>query len=467
MLPLIEIRPAPYVLPVVSARGSHVWPEVGAASTSASTAVPSSPTPAWHPPNSEQCREKVEPIDSPSASAPLHYRSIDILTLAVPTSPPIRAVSFNFKKAARKPCDDATALETVGICFHPGKVVRREVEVAVGWYRMASSLGNVHAQAILGGCYYSGVGTAIDCTKAASLFRSAGEHGHSGAQTNLGYLYSQGEGVQRDRGAAAQWWRLAASQNVPEAQHNLAVSFDVGGAAEAAVKWYKLAAQNGVAGSQSNLAMCYYTGRGVGAKDLKQAVGLWQLAAGQGLAAAQNALGVCSLFGQGCKKNFASALSWYEQAAAQGLVAAQYNLAVCYRDGEPVNVAAAPLPSSAKGKGAGKAKGKAKPRTTAKKGKTGPGSAAAAAPEAVGTKLPMPADQAVATKWFELAAEQGNPLAVAALQKIVAAADAIGKSGQRRRSSFKAAACVVMAQKDAVTKAAPAKKDLGFGKVVE
>ena len=77
-------------------------------------------------------------------------------------------------------------------------------------YRAAAETGDAEAQFNLGLCYHYGRGVAKNLTEAVKWYRKAAEQGHVKAQANLGECYYFGQGVKQDFKEAAYWYRKAA-----------------------------------------------------------------------------------------------------------------------------------------------------------------------------------------------------------------------------------------------------------------
>jgi TPR repeat protein len=124
---------------------------------------------------------------------------------------------------------------------------------------------------------------------AADLMRTAATKGHMAAQFRLGQLLAAGAtGLDKDDKEAVRWYRKAADQNFPPAfnalgwmyehQRGVDESNEVT-ALKSAYRYYRKAAEvppgmigEGFPAAQANLARLYATGKGVPAKDLKEAV---------------------------------------------------------------------------------------------------------------------------------------------------------------------------------------------------
>ena len=179
-----------------------------------------------------------------------------------------------------------------------------------------------------------------DYATALRLWRELADKGDASAQTRLGVMYRDGRGVTRDDLEAVAWLRKAAEQGYALAQTDLGLMYANGRGVprddQQAMEWYRKAADQGHPGAQNNLGFMYGTGRGV-AKDDAQAVQWYRKAAEQGSAVAQSNLG--SMYKDargGLQQDDSQAVDWYRKAAEQGYPIGQRNLGAMYHEGRGV-----------------------------------------------------------------------------------------------------------------------------------
>lgn len=144
---------------------------------------------------------------------------------------------------------NADAQWELGICYHDGIIVAKNLPEAVKWYRKAAAQGNVKAQVLLGACYCEGEGVTKNYPEAVKWYRKAAEQGLAEAQMLLGICYYDGVGVTKNYPEAVKWLRKAAEQGLAEAQRLLGVCYTKGeGVAQnapEAIKWLRKAAEQG------------------------------------------------------------------------------------------------------------------------------------------------------------------------------------------------------------------------------
>jgi hypothetical protein len=106
----------------------------------------------------------------------------------------------------------------LGVLYHDGQGVPKDLGKAAKWFRKAAEQGNAVAQHYLASLYYQGKGVPQDFAEAAKWYRKAAEQGNAVAQLYLASLYYQGKGVPQDFAEAAKWHRKAADQGLSIAQ---------------------------------------------------------------------------------------------------------------------------------------------------------------------------------------------------------------------------------------------------------
>lgn len=234
---------------------------------------------------------------------------------------------------------DARAQFGLGLAYHLGEGVPKDVSVAAKWYLKAAEQGYADAQYYIALCYDEGQGVPKDLTEAAKWFRKAAEQGHAYSQYALALCYEKGEGVAKNSVEAIKWFLKAAEQGDDAAQYALSVRYKKGeGVAKnlvEAFKWCRKAAEQGYSRAQYSLALYYEKGEGV-SKNLVEAAKWYRKAAEQGDPAAQFALAVCYHYGQGVPKNLVEAFKWCRKAAEQNYPKAQGALGASYFSGEGV-----------------------------------------------------------------------------------------------------------------------------------
>lgn len=101
--------------------------------------------------------------------------------------------------------------------------------------------------------------------------RAEAEGGNALAQLKLARAYQAGTGVSRDNALAAMWYRRAAEQGNPEAQDSLGQKHLIGEGLEKnlaeALEWFHKSARQGNPSAMYHLGAAYYNGDGVEVND--------------------------------------------------------------------------------------------------------------------------------------------------------------------------------------------------------
>lgn len=128
--------------------------------------------------------------------------------------------------------------------------VPQDYVAAVKCFTDAAWQGHPDAQWNLGVCYHDGFGVEKNLSEAVKWWRAASEQGHSEAQFRLGLAYSGGDGIDENHSEAAKWMRGPAAKGNPHARHYLAIAFRFGDGVPQnyveAYKWANLAAAQGI-----------------------------------------------------------------------------------------------------------------------------------------------------------------------------------------------------------------------------
>ncbi len=130
-----------------------------------------------------------------------------------------------------------------------GQGVRKNLPLALRWYRKAADLGHAAAQNRLGWMYEKGEGVEADYSEAVKWYRRAAEQGHVNAMNDLGYMYRQGWGATQSYSEALRWFRKAAEKYDSYAEYNMGQMYENGwGVAkdlEEGIRWFRRSAARG------------------------------------------------------------------------------------------------------------------------------------------------------------------------------------------------------------------------------
>lgn len=144
--------------------------------------------------------------------------------------------------------NDAKACYNLGLMYHDGDGVTKNLDETVKWYTKSAELNYKEAQYMLASMVFQRQIQSISYPQAVTYYEQAAKQGHVKSQLNLGMLYFRGDVIAQDMPAAVQWLNLAASNNNSEAQGYMAHLYQQGaGVAQDTVKaamWLMLATQN-------------------------------------------------------------------------------------------------------------------------------------------------------------------------------------------------------------------------------
>src|SRR5262249_25782580 len=109
---------------------------------------------------------------------------------------------------------DQDAMNSIGILYHHGRGVKRNMVEAINWFRRAADAGGAEAMENLGGLYCDGGGGDVEVNypEGLSWLHKADDAGNTAALRKLAQLYEQGKGVSEDLAEAKWWYRRAAEK---------------------------------------------------------------------------------------------------------------------------------------------------------------------------------------------------------------------------------------------------------------
>lgn len=116
----------------------------------------------------------------------------------------------------------------LGLMFHNGWGVERDLKQAHEWYTHAANQGNTDAMYNLGVMYLNGEGVFQSARQALDLFTYAATAGHTPSMHNLGVMYAYGMGCKQDANKAIALWEQAANQGNTIARAALVQAFEQG-----------------------------------------------------------------------------------------------------------------------------------------------------------------------------------------------------------------------------------------------
>ena len=140
--------------------------------------------------------------------------------------------------------------EEIACMYFNGNGVQKDQALALAYYRKATDLGSVHAQACAGVMYYKGYGVAKNIKMAKQYLQPAANRGSIEALRSLGWMCYNGEyGFLTGKGKAFEFWMKSSKLGDAESQINVATSYlgDTWGEEQSyrkAAFWFMCAYQN-------------------------------------------------------------------------------------------------------------------------------------------------------------------------------------------------------------------------------
>ena len=135
---------------------------------------------------------------------------------------------------------NAEAMDFVGHAYLRGAVVKRNPEIAFGYFKAAAEK-SAQAAFNLGQCYFGAQGTEQDIPKALDWWRKAAAKGHGRAASTAAMAYQSGEGVAPDAAEARRLAERAAELKDPSGLVVLGeIQFQAGELDAAKANWTKV-----------------------------------------------------------------------------------------------------------------------------------------------------------------------------------------------------------------------------------
>ena len=219
------------------------------------------------------------------------------------------------------------AMANLGICYHRGWGVEKNVNMAYKYYQLAAERGDASACHNLGGCYLNGEAVTCNDSLAYVWYQRAAKKGYAQSHVMLGKFHEMGwrPAIQSD--SIALLYYLPVSESYPEAAFSAAmilVSQDsISGKSERqlrrspAIGLIERAADQGILAAQKYLADCYRDGHYV-KKSRKRMAEFLSICAQQDDAQCMLRLARCYECGIGIKKNREKAYEYYRKLKEKG-----------------------------------------------------------------------------------------------------------------------------------------------------
>ncbi|MBI2791644.1 MAG: sel1 repeat family protein [Gammaproteobacteria bacterium] len=225
--------------------------------------------------------------------------------------------------------NDPVSQYLVGMMYKRGKGVALNQSEAIKWFTKAAQAGNAASQLRLGKIYSIGNISSPDYVKAVSFFTQAAKQNDHEAQFALALCYQNGLGVNKDLSQSLYWYQQAIQNGLdapklsPEQIHSSSINLKNApgseefkmshGKGDDGFVWLKLAAEKGHMDAQYQVAMHYFNGTQTDQDDAK-AFSWFQKSAEQDYAPAKSFLAWMSFLGIGTTPSQNDAIQWYVSA---------------------------------------------------------------------------------------------------------------------------------------------------------
>ena len=219
------------------------------------------------------------------------------------------------------------AMANLGICYHRGWGVDKDVDMAYKYYLLAAERGDASACHNLGGCYLNGEAVSCNDSLAFVWYQRAAEKGYAQSQVMLGKFYEMGLHPVQQSDSIALTYYLPAAERYPESAFSAALILasrdSILGLSEKilrksqTISLIEHAAQQGLLAAQKYLADCYRDGHYV-RKSKKRMAEYITICAQQGDEQSLLRLARCYERGIGVKEDRKKSYSYYQQLAQKG-----------------------------------------------------------------------------------------------------------------------------------------------------
>ncbi|MDE7376880.1 MAG: sel1 repeat family protein [Muribaculaceae bacterium] len=149
---------------------------------------------------------------------------------------------------------------------------KRDYVQALPCFQYAAEQGYAEAQYLTGAIYYNGSAGKKDDEMAVKYWTMASDQNHGKAQFDLGQYYYRIE----DYPNAMKYWELAVENGLPEPMNNIALCYQEGRGVdcdeEMALVWYQRAAEAGDKTATYNIGTFYELGKGGLQPDIEKAI---------------------------------------------------------------------------------------------------------------------------------------------------------------------------------------------------
>lgn len=217
--------------------------------------------------------------------------------------------------------EDPYAMAKLGLmCWH-GRVVEKDKEQAIGYFRKGAARGSADARRYLAYAYRDGQGVKQNPAIAASMLRDLAEDGSVIAQYDIAMMLKDGYGVEQDLTSAYKFFSAAAKEGYNPALYQVGMARLLGKGCkkepESAIAVLEQCRQLGSPDAAIALALCQREGLGMPQNQAQAHASLMNLAERQ-CPGVHYEIGIDYEQGMGVQADAAKAKEYFEKAAAEG-----------------------------------------------------------------------------------------------------------------------------------------------------
>lgn len=224
-----------------------------------------------------------------------------------------------------------------GYYYYEGAAGPVDYKTAAEWFQRGADAGDPVSAGNLGYAYRVGEGVEVDYAKAKDLLEIAANVDLNFAVNNLAVMYRRGQGVEVDFPKAMELFARASDLGNTDAAYNLAMIYynSEPGQVEQnfteAAKYFEIAADRGKVQAYQYIVALYYNGAGV-ERSIDQAIKYAGLGAEAGDVPSMNQYAIL-LRERAAGDDYVEALNYAHRAAAEGNAEAMSSLAIHYLHG--------------------------------------------------------------------------------------------------------------------------------------
>lgn len=137
-----------------------------------------------------------------------------------------KQAAYWLEKAAEQNQDNAMTM--LAYMYDEGKLIKRDIQKALGLYRKAAELGNPEAAYNYAYSYQVGDGVDVDKGTAFIWMKKSAELGYIQARLELAYMFATGYGCEKNNDAARYWWELVAKDENASEQDRKGAQYNIG-----------------------------------------------------------------------------------------------------------------------------------------------------------------------------------------------------------------------------------------------